>query len=846
MRFGVEDSLDITAYQRLKTKGAIADSVMEGKKFLNNNQQDRTLEEQEDVFGDTVAQLSGSEYALLKNQAERDYRKYSNKKKQYEAEQIYVHNAIPRYEGQIKRSEDTIKQQQKALADVEKAFPDGNVQDITIDNSRLSGQKAIGDHIKDVVNKKQAETEDKVRGGSEGTKASTLFTVKAGPFTFTIRTEYSKDSEFQNGTLFPVVHRNMTYSCDRLGLEDVPVQRASFKNAIDDIMDNVLSGNDMRERIETETNSLERNRSELEQLKSREGKPFENEKELEAARKKVEDYTEKMKEEMEAKEKKYAEMDSQTKSADLDRLSGAAEAEEEGEVRYRFIGEQGAARLDEAEEATTRLDNLSTARRMEQTYNDKKARIEKLRVSKPVELTGNEYKGKYELTRKSAQEFLLNNLRGEYTIADTGETVNLSKVGAKKVTSHSMGNEAHLKSIVAIPQLLENAIFIEERVNEKDNDKYDSYRYYVVGLKIGNEDYTARLTVGVKKGKYYYDHYLTEIEKGNLIEIANGFTPTEGAPVPSYTESKDSRLISLLQTNDRENARKIREATGWERGTDGKWHYLGSGRYRTGGEAARQADARMREHIDRIGRKLNTPITVHESADSIQNPQVRRAIESGQRVAGWWDARDNSVHLYLPNINSRYDAERTIAHEVIGHRGLRELLGNDGYRQFMHDLWMRGDEELVSYVRRHLQENGWDLYRTIDEYLAEKAEERVPAQGFWQKIRQFLVRQLRNIGFALRPNLNDVRYMLWLSENRLRRGNPMSEMRRNAFLYNVRKNTYAPETYADRIFKTDTEAGEGMDVDTQTVLPKEVRFRISSEERDPSDTPTAIGKATRL
>ncbi len=329
LRFGVEDSLDITAYQRLKTKGAIADSVMEGKKFINNNQQDRTLEEQEDVFGDTVAQLSGSEYALLKNQAERDFRKYNNKKKQYETDQIYVHNAIPRYEGQIKRSEDTIKQQQKALTAVEKAFPDGTVQEITIGNGKLSGQKAIGDYIKDVVNKKQTETEDKVRKGAQGTKASLSFTIKVGPFTFTVNTEYSKDTEYQNGSFFPVVHRNMTYSCDELGLFNVPVQRASFKNAVDDIMNNVLSGNDMRERIETENNSIERNRSELDQLKSREGKPFENEKELEDARKKVEDYTEKMRKEMEAKEKKYAEIDAQTQNADLNSLSSAEEADEE-------------------------------------------------------------------------------------------------------------------------------------------------------------------------------------------------------------------------------------------------------------------------------------------------------------------------------------------------------------------------------------------------------------------------------------------------------------------------------------------------------------------------------------
>ncbi|MGN1217138.1 MAG: LPD23 domain-containing protein, partial [Phocaeicola sp.] len=40
------------------------------------------------------------------------------------------------------------------------------------------------------------------------------------------------------------------------------------------------------------------------------------------------------------------------------------------DIRFRFIGEQGAARLDEAEEATTRLDNLSIAREMEKSGKD--------------------------------------------------------------------------------------------------------------------------------------------------------------------------------------------------------------------------------------------------------------------------------------------------------------------------------------------------------------------------------------------------------------------------------------------------------------------------------------------
>lgn len=242
-------------------------------------------------------------------------------------------------------------------------------------------------------------------------------------------------------------------------------------------------------------------------------------------------------------------------------------------LRYRFMGEQGAANLDKAEEATTRMDNLNVAREMEAAFNAKKERIEKLRKSGPVEITGEEYKGKYELNRDSAQKYILDNLRGEYNIDDTGEKIKISKKGAKKVTSHSQGNEAHMKSIVAIPELIRNSIFIEEQPAYKEKAQYDSYRYYVVGLKIGEEDYTVRITIGVKNGEFYYDHYLTEIEKGNLIEVAQSFKPTEDAPNPSYAKNKDSILLSILQTNDKENAKKIKMATGWERGADGKWRY---------------------------------------------------------------------------------------------------------------------------------------------------------------------------------------------------------------------------------------------------------------------------------
>ena len=182
---------------------------------------------------------------------------------------------------------------------------------------------------------------------------------------------------------------------------------------------------------------------------------------------------------------------------------------------------------------------------------EKTARIEKLKKTKPIEITGEEYKGKYELNRDSAKAYIKDSLRGEYTNKDTGDTILLAKDGAQKVTSHSMGNEAHLKSIAVIPELIEKSIFIDELPNEKNNGKYDSYRYYVSGLKIGDVDYTVKLAIGIDEyGNKYYDHSLTEIEKGKLIDEVGALSTTlPSSNQSALSEYKDSKLISLLQTN---------------------------------------------------------------------------------------------------------------------------------------------------------------------------------------------------------------------------------------------------------------------------------------------------------
>ena len=153
------------------------------------------------------------------------------------------------------------------------------------------------------------------------------------------------------------------------------------------------------------------------------------------------------------------------------------------------------------------------------------------------------------MTRNSAKQWAKDNIRGEYMIADTGEKVNVSKVSINEVLSHGERDAAHLKSISSIGKLLHNAIFITETPNAKDNDKYESYRYYIEGVKIDGEDYTAKIVVGVKNGKTYYDHRLTKIEKGSLLDSLNGLSNSVAEKQQTSFTGKDSKLLSILQTN---------------------------------------------------------------------------------------------------------------------------------------------------------------------------------------------------------------------------------------------------------------------------------------------------------
>lgn len=312
LRFGVEDSLDVTAYQRLKTKGAIADSIMNGKQLMENSMDSRSLEEEQDLFGDITAQLSGSEYALLKNQIEKEVRKLTAKLKAWEADQTYIHNRKRQIAGQNKDAEKRIADNKGYLEKVEAA----TIGNITVGKRTFPSMEAMEDFFTE-QNKKKAELQEQVRNGGYTTRATTTdIVINIGGFDFHVHTEINYETKRgRQGDLFAAAPAKMTYSCAELGIENMPVKENRIKNAVAEILEDVVSGEDFRGRIEAAQRSIECNNAELESMAKRDGVPFQFSDELAKAEEKLAEYEELMKKEMEAKEAKYADMDKDVEAA---------------------------------------------------------------------------------------------------------------------------------------------------------------------------------------------------------------------------------------------------------------------------------------------------------------------------------------------------------------------------------------------------------------------------------------------------------------------------------------------------------------------------------------------------
>lgn len=232
----------------------------------------------------------------------------------------------------------------------------------------------------------------------------------------------------------------------------------------------------------------------------------------------------------------------------------------------------------------------------------------------------------------------------------------------------------------------------------------------------------------------------------------------------------------------------------------------GGTRFRKGEDLTpeeRRAEERMEEHhveVAKAAEKLNTKVNVCVDINDVTNAEARAAIERGEKVKAWYDTRTGEVHVYLPNVTDKYDAQMSVAHEVVAHKGMRGLLGEEGYRSMMRRMYTHLSNEGVKEVNERMMRNGWDFYTAMDEWVADKAEESVFTPKYvvmkdglhrypLDKVFHIVTEALHNVGYRINPNVDDVKYWLWESKKGLKNGDAYTAMKRNSFLWRLNHNT---------------------------------------------------------
>ena len=173
---------------------------------------------------------------------------------------------------------------------------------------------------------------------------------------------------------------------------------------------------------------------------------------------------------------------------------------------------------------------------------------------------------------------------------------------------------------------------------------------------------------------------------------------------------------------------------------------------------------RIREWEQRTGVRVNAI----SSEQDVTEQQAREAIQQGRKITGWFNKFNGSVEIYLPNITSISEIDATFMHEVISHKGLRELFkevdadGNVSYEKYnrlldavWNDIMTEADrQKYIDYVNRGGEQfENEDARRraATDEYIAYFSETLNPDVNptGWEKFVELVKSLLDSMGFKI-------------------------------------------------------------------------------------------------
>ena len=183
----------------------------------------------------------------------------------------------------------------------------------------------------------------------------------------------------------------------------------------------------------------------------------------------------------------------------------------------------------------------------------------------------------------------------------------------------------------------------------------------------------------------------------------------------------------------------------------------------------------IHERVNTWSNKLGIKINIIDNYRDVQNKDAKKNIADGNPTFGWFEQSTGEIFIYVPDyLNYRTETalkevEKTILHEGIAHKGMREMLGEEKYGEFCDKVW---NEVMTEKQRKEFIKYPGVYGNTraaADEFIA-SVSENVKQDTVWDKIANFFKDILNSIGIEIKVADNDLEGLLKQSYRRYRKG----------------------------------------------------------------------------
>lgn len=165
-------------------------------------------------------------------------------------------------------------------------------------------------------------------------------------------------------------------------------------------------------------------------------------------------------------------------------------------------------------------------------------------------------------------------------------------------------------------------------------------------------------------------------------------------------------------------------------------------------------EGEISSEIDQISGELGVKVNKVQSRKDLPDG-IQRQMKNG-RYPGLFDPKTGEVYMVMDEIIDVADAQATMLHEIVGHKGIRGLFGKKIGEFTNRVLDSMPENERQEWIKKY---NGNEQL-AAEEYVARFAEG-YENPGVWEKIKAIFRELLHDFGIDLKLSDNDLKYILW-------------------------------------------------------------------------------------